>query len=56
MQEVNDINNNGTANTLECPDVSNPMFWRRSDLFDWLPLSDDQQWVIRHTPLAVPGA
>lgn len=56
IEELHDINNNGTANTLECPDVSNPMFWRRSDLFDWLPLSDDQQWVIRHTPLAVPGA
>lgn len=56
VQAIHDENGNGTANTTECPDVSNPMFWTRSALFDWEPLTDDQKHVLIHSPLAVPGS
>lgn len=55
IREIHDTNGNGTANTTECPDVTNPMFWDRSVLIEWEPLSEDQKHVLIHSPLAVPG-
>ncbi len=53
---VHDSNNNGTANPGECPDAANPMFWTNSVLLDWQLLTDDQKYVIYHSPIAVPGS
>ena len=53
---VHDANDDGTADPTECPDGPNPMFWRISALVDWVPLTDDQKWVIFHSPLAEPGS
>ena len=53
--DVHDINQDGIAASTECPDSQNPMFWQNSVLTEWDPLTDDQKWVIYHSPLAVPG-
>lgn len=55
-EAVHDTNNDGVANSTECPDAANPMFWFNSALVDWGPLTDGQKHVLFYSPIAVPGS
>ena len=52
--EANDSNNNNRPNTFECPDGLNIMFWTNNLDAIKAPLTDDQRFVLFHSPMATP--
>ena len=53
-QAADDDNDNGLADIDECPDASNPMFWK-PDLLKPMSLTTDQQrHILFYTPIASP--
>jgi hypothetical protein len=51
---ANDDNNNGLADIDECPDATNPMFWK-PDLLNPMSLTTEhQRHILFYTPIANP--
>ena len=54
LEGSHDANDNGLAESNECPDGNNPMFWTPPLLSEFGELSGDQQKVIYFSPIAIP--